>query len=282
LKGLLAGFFIGVCGGFSFAQPAVSPSDLGFSERSLSIPESRNLERLKREISETEIGRKLLAETSTIPAFIGSVKKNRLIGYVFAPDPRFVFSKNALAKVPSPDIDLALIRALSIASLDLPIKTEDSLFYARVNRVLFAVEYGVKDSQFSRDFNSSVLAAQKLVAEEIGRKLMHGELEKTAFDSVLFSRDPYSLYRVSDQVPFVSEIRDFIQLYGPDFDGVISREEGRLVVAAGKVYPGVFLEDAQKLIHWGGIRRLREVPFYRAEGLELFSQKTRRALRTQP
>ena len=205
-----------------------------------------------------------------------------MIDYVFAPRPRFVFSKNALAKVPSPDIDLALIRALSIASLDLPIKTEDSLFYARVNRVLFAVEYGVKDSQFSRDFNSSVLEAQKLFAEGIGRKLMHGEAEKTAFDSVLFFRDPYLLYRVSDQVPFVSEIRDFIQLYGPDFDGVISREEGRLVVAAGRVYPGVFLEDAQKLIHWGGVRRLREVPFYRAEDLELFSQKTRRTLGAQP
>jgi hypothetical protein len=281
LKGLLAGFFLGVCGGFSFAQPVVSPADLGFSERSLSLPQSHNLERLKREISKTEIGRKLLAETTFIPVFIGPVKKNRLATYKFSPNSRFVFSRNALNGDFSPSLDLDFIRASSIASLDLPIKTEDSLFYARVNRVLFSVEYGVKDAKFARDFNSSVLEAQKLFAEGIGRKLMHGEAEKTAFDSVLFFRDPYLLYRVSDQVPFVSEIRDFIRLYGPDFDGVVNRAQGRLVVASGKVYPGIFLDDGKKLIAWGGIKRLSEVPFYRAQDLESFSQKTRQALGAQ-
>ncbi len=278
MKVLLFGLLLCLCGGFSLAQPAVSPADLGFSKRSLSIPESCNLERLKRQISETEIGRKLLAETILIPVFIGHVQKNRLVDYAFAPNPRLLFSGNALTGDPSPDIDLDFIRALSIASLDLPMKTEDSLFYARVNSVLFALEYGVKDPQFARDFNSDVLEAQKLLAEGIGLKLMHGELEKTAFDAVLFSSDPYFLYRLSDPVPLISEIRDFIQLYGPDFDGVISRADGRWVVAAGKVYPGIFLEDSKKLIHWGGLKRLSEIPFYQAQDLELFSQQARRSL----
>ncbi len=263
------------CAGLSFAQPVVSPNELGFSETGLSFVQARHLKKAEKEISETKIGRKLLAETEFIPDFIGSVKKNRLVNFAWEPNSRILFDKNALLSPPSPEFDLALIRALSIASLGLPVETEDSFFYARVNRVLFMVEYGARHPKFAKDFNLKVLEAKKLFSEGIGRREVAGEWDKTAFDEILFIQDAYSLYQVSDAVPFVSQIEDFAQRYGPDFGGVVLRAQGKLAIVHGKVYPGILLDDAEKIVHWGGLRRLKQIHFYDGQDIESFSKKMR-------
>ncbi len=276
----------------------VSPADIGFLERGLSIVEARHLKSAKKEIAETLIGRKLLAETAFVPVSIGNVPSNRLVEYAFDPhafpydrnnhrvgivptlgvlgegtQPRLLFNKNALISPASPELDLALIRALSIASLELPVATKDSFFFARVNRVLFASQYGSQHPKFARAFVSKVSEAKKLFSEGIGRGEMEGDLEKTAFDEVLFAQDPYLLYQAADAVPFVSQIEDFTRRYGPNFDGVTPQAGGKIVIVQGKVYPGILFDDSVKIIQWGGLRRVNQIHFYNNQDLELFSQK---------
>ncbi len=251
----------------------VSPADIGFLERGLSVVEARHLKSAKKEIAETLIGRKLLAETAFVSVSIGNVPSNRLVEYAFDPQPRLLFNKNALILPASPELDLALIRALSIASLELPVATKDSFFFARVNRVLFASQYSSRHPKFARAFVAKVSEAKKLFSEGIGRGEMEGDLEKTAFDEVLFAQDPYLLYQAADAVPFVSQIEDFTRLYGPNFDGVTPQAGGKIVIVQGKVYPGILFDDSVKIIQWGGLRRVNQIHFYNNQDLELFSQK---------
>ncbi len=253
----------------------VSPGELGFSETGLSSIQAHHLKDAEKEILETRIGRKLLAETEFVPDFIGVVKKNHLVDFAREPTPRILFDKEALLSPPTPEFDLALVRALSVASLGLPVATEDSFFYARVNRVLFAVKYASRHPKFAKEFDSKVLGAKKLFSEGIGRREVSGEGDKTAFDEVLFIQDPYSLYQVSDAVPFVAQIEDFTGRYGPDFDGVVLRAEGKLIIIGGKVYPGILLDDAERIIRWGGLDRLKQIRFYNNQDLETLSQKMR-------
>lgn len=263
------------------------------------------LRHLEAELSKTETGRRLLAETRDVPVV---ERRRRGLGedFSFGVPVRYsdregvLFVDADLAPLmTSLDFETYFVRERRRALIRAGIPIFEDEMAAHQEEAAYAVEKAAVDADFSKELRRTYGRAEELFRsrrslEDAARgqglraappwRPPKDPLARLAQEIYLFSEDPYMFYagieeglEYSSETIRLDEAADFLELHGAGLGRLEWRARGRYCLAGGRLYPGAVARAALALKDREGLLVLRERlgPFMSVGREELRSKANR-------